>query len=53
LKQAQVLSEKGVWDRLLDKKQDSGAIVKFAEELQHAILIYQVGTFSNHKHKPG
>ncbi|KAF9785184.1 hypothetical protein BJ322DRAFT_1211109 [Thelephora terrestris] len=42
LKQAQVLSEKGVWDRFLDKKQDSGAIVKFAEELQHAILIYQL-----------
>ena len=43
-KRSRVLSEKGKVAKILDKKRDSGTIVKLVEELRQAILIYQVGT---------
>ena len=39
-----MLLEKGRVARVLDKKRDSGAILKLVEQLRQAILIYQVGT---------
>ena len=36
------LLEKGKMARILDKKQDSGTVVKLVEEIRQAILIYQV-----------
>jgi hypothetical protein len=36
--------EKGKGARILDKRQDSGKVVKLVEELGRAILLYQVGT---------
>ena len=38
---------KGKGAKILDKKQDSGAIVKLVEELRQAILLYQVCTVEN------
>lgn len=37
------LLEKGIAARILDKKRDSGMVIKLVEELRQAILIYQVG----------
>jgi len=42
------LLDKGKVAKILDKRQDSGRIVKLIEELRQAILIYQVGTVENH-----
>ena len=42
-----MLLDKGKMAKILDKKQDSGMIVKLVEELRQAILIYQVGTVQN------
>ena len=39
-----MLLGKGKGARILDKKRDSGKVVKLVEELRQAILIYQVGT---------
>ena len=35
--------------RILDKKQDSGKVVKLAEELRQAILIYQVSPAATYR----
>ena len=43
-KRSQVLSDKGKMAKMLDKKRNSGAIVKLVEQLRQAILVYQVGT---------
>ena len=40
---------KGKGARILDKKQDSGMVVKLVEELRQAILIYQVCPAENHR----
>ena len=42
-KRSRTLSEKGKVAKFLDKKRDSGAIVRLVEQLRQAILIYQVG----------
>ena len=42
-KRSRMLLEKGKGARILDKRQDSGMVVKLVEELRQAILIYQVG----------
>ena len=39
--------DKGKGARMLDKRRDSGAIVKLIEELRQAILLYQVGIVEN------
>ena len=44
-KRSQMLLGKGKGARILDKKKDSGTVVKLVEELRQAVLIYQVGTF--------
>ena len=41
---------KGKAVKILDKKQDSGTVVKLVEELRQAILIYQVGPVEIHRH---
>lgn len=41
--------DKGKMAKILDKKQDSGMVVKLVEELRQAILIYQVGTCKNRR----
>ena len=43
-KRSQRLLDKGKTARILDKRRDSGAIVKLVEELRQAILLYQVRT---------
>ena len=43
-KRSQALLEKGKMARILDKAQDSQAVVRLIEQLRQAILIYQVGT---------
>jgi hypothetical protein len=48
-KRSRVLLEKGNAARILDKKQDSGMVLKFIEELRQAILIYQVNPAENHR----
>jgi hypothetical protein len=40
---SQRLLEKGKTYRILDKSQDSQTVIKLVEQLQRAILIYQVG----------
>ena len=50
---AQALSEKGKLVRFLEKKRDSGVITKLSEELQQAILVYQVGVLINHQREQG
>ena len=42
-----MLLDKGKVAKLVDKKQDSGIIVKLVEELRQVILIYQVSTTEN------
>lgn len=46
-KRSRRLLDKGKGARVLDKRQDSGAIVKLVEELRQAILLYQVGNIEN------
>ena len=41
--------DKGKGARILDKKKDSGKVVKLVEELQQTILLYQVGTVENYR----
>jgi hypothetical protein len=48
-RQSQALLPKGKVARILDKTQDSQAIIKLVEDLRQAILIYQVGTVGNHR----
>ena len=43
-KRSRMLSEKGKVTKFLDKKRDSGVIVRLVEQLRQAILIYQVST---------
>ena len=40
---------KGKAARILDKKQDSGMVVRLVEELRQAILIYQVCPAEDHR----
>lgn len=42
-KRSLALLEKGTAARILDKTQDSQAVIKLVEDLRQAILIYQVG----------
>ena len=44
-----MLLGKGKGARILDKKRDSGKVVKLVEELRQAILIYQVGTIGSQR----
>ena len=44
-----MLLEKGKGVRILDKKKDSGTVVKLVEELQQTILLYQVGIIENYR----
>ena len=46
-KRSRRLLEKGKGARILDKRRDSGVIVKLVEELRQAILLYQVRTVEN------
>ena len=46
-KRSRRLLNKGKGAKILDKKQDSGAIVKLVEELRQAILLYQVRNVGN------
>ena len=48
-KQSQALLDKGKLARILDKRQDSGKVVKLVEELGQAILLYQVGIIENRR----
>ena len=41
-KQSKVLLEKGKMAQILDKTQDASAVVRLIDQLQKAILIYQV-----------
>lgn len=52
-KRAQAMSGKGKLVRFLDRMRDFSAIVKLAEELRQVILIYQVGSFINSRHRLG
>ena len=45
---SQMLLNKGKGARILDKRKDSGTIVKLVEELRQAVLLYQVSTVGNH-----
>ena len=47
-RRSQALLEKGTTARILDKTQDSQAVVKLVEDLRQAILIYQVGAIVNY-----
>ena len=47
-KRSQALLEKGKVARMLDKMHDSQAVVKLAEDLRQAIVIYQVITVGYH-----
>ena len=47
--QSRMLLDKGKGARILDKKKDSGTVVKLIEELQQTILLYQVGTVENYR----
>ena len=47
-RRSQVLLGKRKAARILDKTQDSQAIIKLVEDLRQAIFIYQVGTIRNH-----
>ena len=42
-----MLLNKGKAARILDKRKDSGAIIKLVEELRQAVLLYQVSTVMN------
>lgn len=44
-----MLLEKGKAARVLNKKRDSGMVIKLVEELRQAILIYQVGLAENYQ----
>lgn len=44
-----MLLGKGKAARILDKKRDSGMVVKLIEELRQAILIHQVGTVEKYR----
>ena len=44
-----MLLDKGKGARILDKKKDSGTVVKLVEELRQAVLIYQVGTVGSQR----
>ena len=46
---SQALLGKGKAARILDKTQDSQAVVKLVEDLRQAILIYQVGAVGNYR----
>ena len=48
-KRSQMLLDKGRGAKILDKRQDSGMVVKLVEELRQAILLYQVGTVENRR----
>ena len=39
--------DKGKRARILDKRQDSGVVVRLVEELGQAVLLYQVGAEGN------
>ena len=41
--------DKGKVAMILDKRKDSGVVVKLVEELRQAILLYQVGAVENHR----
>lgn len=41
-RQSQELLKKKTAARILDKTQDSGKVVKLIEQLQQAVLVYQV-----------
>ena len=43
-RQSQALLGKGKIARVLDKSQDSGAVINLIEQLRRAILVYQVGS---------
>ena len=43
-KRSRMLLDKGKVAKILDKKRDSGMIVKLVEQLRQVILVYQVGT---------
>jgi hypothetical protein len=43
-RRSQALLGKGKMAHILDKAQDSQAVVRLVEQLRRAILIYQVGT---------
>ena len=47
--QSRTLSEKGKFARFLDKRQDSGIVLKLFEELGRVIFLYQVGSVANHR----
>ena len=44
-----MLLDKGKGAKILDKKKDSGTVVKLIEELQQTILLYQVGIIENYR----
>lgn len=44
-----MLLDKGKVAKIVDKKQDSGMVIKLIEELRRAILIYQVGTVDDRR----
>ena len=48
-KRSLALLKKGKVIKILDKKQDSGMVIKLVEELRQAILIYQVGPVGNQR----
>ena len=50
-KRSMELLGKGKAARILDKKRDSGMIVKLVEEIRQAIIIYQVGPAGNHRRR--
>ena len=41
--------DKGKGAKFLDKKRDSGKVVKLVEELRQSILLHQVSTVENHR----
>ena len=47
-KECRKLSEKNKAAKVLDKKRDTGEVVKLVEQLRQAILVYQVGTADSH-----
>jgi hypothetical protein len=47
------LSEKGKFARVLDKSQDSQEVIRLVEELQQAILVYQVSVGDRRQSQSG
>ena len=48
-----MLLNKGKVAKVLDKRKDSGTIVKLVEELRQAVLLYQVSIVGNHADQVG